>query len=116
MLRTLLFRIAVATGLLAGATVFSASAQAALTYTGVCPSTFGHVPEGGAGTGNAVDCNLLIIFNADGSIVTQAGLQTTYESVEDALMGVVNNSGHTITSFNLTGNALAYGFEDRKST
>src|SRR6478736_3055796 len=71
--------------------------------SGICPTTLGHTAVGSAGVGNAADCNLVITFNADGSIVTTAGPQSTFESVEDALIGVVNNSGHTIFSFNLDG-------------
>jgi hypothetical protein len=89
----------------------SGSAEAsALQYSGVCPSTVGHNPVGG-GTGNAPDCNLLITFNADGSITT-TGPGGTYDSIEDALIGVVNNSGHTITSFGLTNPGVdIYGFD-----
>ena len=92
--------------------VFARSAQAsALTYPGVCPSTLNHNAAGGAGVGNAGDCNLLIVFNADGSIGT-SGPGGTYESVEDAVIGIVNNSGHTITSFQLTAPGTGiFGFD-----
>jgi hypothetical protein len=93
-----------ATGLVLSALAGSASALP-LTYTGVCPPTSGHAAEGGGGTGSATDCNLLIVFNANGSVSTTAGPQTTLESLDDALIGVVNNSGHVITSFTLTGGA-----------
>lgn len=101
-------------GVLGIACLASAPASAAPTYgpSGVCPQTIGHVAVAGAGTGTATDCNLFITFNADGSITTTAGPQTTYENVEDALIGVINNSGHAITSFHLDGGANdIFGFD-----
>ncbi|HUO98983.1 MAG TPA: PEP-CTERM sorting domain-containing protein [Rhizomicrobium sp.] len=85
----------------------AAPASAGLVYgpSGICPATqvgaTQHSAVGSAGLGNATDCNLVITFNADGSIST-SGPGGTYESVEDALIGVVNNTGHAITSFNLS--------------
>jgi hypothetical protein len=77
--------------------------------SGVCPQTTGHAAFGGGGVGNATDCNLFITFNADGSITTTAGPQTTYDSIEDALIGVINNTNHAITSFAISGsNILAF--------
>ena len=73
-----------------------------MAQTGVCPSDVGHVGEGGGGAGNASDCNLLISFNANGSISTSSGPQTTYDSIDDSYEGIANNSGHTIFSFNIT--------------
>jgi len=103
------------TGLMLSALAGSANATP-LTYAGVCPQTNGHAVAGSpiqGGTGNATDCNLLIVFNADGSVSTTSGPQTTFEGIDDALIGVVNNSGHTITSFTLTGGSGGdvFGFE-----
>ncbi len=75
-------------------------------FAGVCPSTVGLGPFGGGGTGNATDCNFTITFNANGSIGTTFGPQTTYDSIDDALIGVVNNSGHTISSIDLSGRGV----------
>lgn len=105
MLRPLL-----AAAALAGFVAAAAPANAALSYSNVCPNVVGAGPFGGGGVGNATDCNLLIIFNADGSIVTQNGPQAFYEGNEDAMIGVVNNSGHTINSFNISGTGI-FGFE-----
>ena len=69
-----------------------------LAQAGVCPSA-----------GSAPDCNLLISFNADGSITT-SGPGGNYDSSDDALIGVLNNTGHTISSFNLSGSNI-FGFE-----
>src|SRR4051812_39272836 len=103
--RNLLGVAAAVSGLLLGSTMLTTSAHA-LSVTGVCPDVTG------AG-GTATDCNLLIIFNADGSITTEVGSQTTYDGVEDALIGVVNNTGHTISSFNISasGGIPIFGFD-----
>jgi hypothetical protein len=70
--------------------------------SGVCPKTtlYG---------GTAADCNLIVTFNADGSIGT-SGPGGNYDGVEDALIGVVNNSGHALTSFNISGSNI-FGFD-----
>jgi hypothetical protein len=96
----------------AAGAVFAAAPAAAVQMgpSGICPVTLGHVPMGGAGPGNATDCNLLITFQANGSIMTAPGLETTYESIEDALFGVANNTSGTIFSFNLTGSGIG-GFD-----
>jgi len=78
---------------------------------GICPPTFGLPPSGGGGAGNATDCNLFITFNADGSITTTNGPQTTYDSIEDSLIGVINNSGRAITSFNISSVLAIFGFD-----
>jgi hypothetical protein len=52
---------------------------------------------------------LIITFNADGSATTSAGPSSAfgpYDQSEDTYIGVVNNSGHTINSFNISGGAL----------
>jgi len=79
---------------------------------GVCPSVVGAPATGGGGIGTASDCNLTITFGANGAISTATGpgLQTNYESNEDALIGVINNSGHTLSSFNISG-ANIFAFE-----
>ena len=82
--------------------LFSSSAMASLTYgpSGLCPvnGTF------------TTDCNLIITFNADGSIST-SGPGGNYDGAEDALIGVINNTAHTITSFNIAGTFI-FGMND----
>ena len=90
--------------------VGTSPASATLTDTGVCPDVSGHARVGGGGLGTATDCNLLIIFGANGAITTETGPQTNYESNEDALIGVVNNSGQSLSSFNISG-ANIFRFE-----
>ncbi|HEY8100617.1 MAG TPA: PEP-CTERM sorting domain-containing protein [Burkholderiaceae bacterium] len=103
-------KLSLITGIFAMAALVSTTASATVTpmgvdagTSGICPKTAGHTNAGGGGLGNATDCNLFITFNANGSITTTAGPQTTFDSIEDALVGVINNSGHAITSFALTG-------------
>jgi hypothetical protein len=87
------------------------AANAALTYgpSGVCPidGTF------------TTDCNLFVTFNADGSISTALGAQDTsgnytYDNVEDALIGVYNNTLQAISSFSIssTSSIGIFNFED----
>lgn len=100
--------ILAAGALTAGLAATAVPAHAGLTMgpSGVCPTTAGHAPFGGGNVGNATDCNLFIDFNANGSIATTAGPQTTYDNVEDALIGVRNHTGSTIFSFNLSGSQI----------
>ena len=87
-------------------------ADATLAQTGVCPSDLGASPVGGGGTGNATDCNLLISFGPNGGISTSTGPQATYDDADDALIGVVNNSGSTLSSFVVSNPGVdIFGFE-----
>lgn len=96
-LSKLLFAAALAVGLVTAV----APAQASLSIPGVCPAA-----------GTATDCNLLIIFNANGSIVTEFGPQANYDGIEDALIGVVNLTNHAISSFNISNPGVAiFGFD-----
>jgi hypothetical protein len=77
----------------------------------VCPATRAGTPL--STTPGA--CNLLVTFNADGSVTTGADpLNTTgaqnYDGSEDAVVGVINNSGHSISSFSITGTGI-FGFD-----
>ncbi|TAL87497.1 MAG: PEP-CTERM sorting domain-containing protein [Rhodanobacter sp.] len=87
-----------------------APAHASAVQTSVCPNVVGVPSQGGGGVGNATDCNLLLTFGPGGSISTSTGPQSTYESSDDSLIGVINNSGHALTSFNISG-ANIFGFE-----
>ena len=76
--------------------------------SGVCPNLSGMAQfswGSGGGTGSAADCNMIITFKADGSITTtipNPGV-LNYDGVEDAMIGVVNNTGHSLSGFNITG-------------
>ena len=91
------------------ATTMAAGAAFAVAPTAaeaaVCPAT------GFTGT-NPNNCNLTITFTASGGITTtqQAGATTNYDGVEDALIGVVNNSGHSISGFKIMGSNI-FGFD-----
>jgi hypothetical protein len=78
--------------------------------SGVCPNVFGADGGNGFGSGSATDCNLFVTFNANGSITTTNGPQISYEGVEDALIGVVNKTASTISSFNISAPNI-FGFE-----
>ena len=75
--------------------------------SGVCPNLAGDSQYSwgsGGSTSAAADCNIIITFNADGSVSTNIPNPASldYDGTEDALIGVVNNSGHTINKFGLT--------------
>jgi hypothetical protein len=102
-LRLTLLATAATVGL--GAYALPAKAEPALA-DGVCPA----VGEATAG------CDLVITFNADGSITTTAGASAgiaggTYDGTEDTLIGVVNNTANVITSFNLSSTQDIFGFD-----
>jgi hypothetical protein len=99
--------ILMATTMAAGAAIAGPALMATPAAAGtICPS---NVPNPGSNTSG---CNLTITFKANGAITTniQAGATTNYDGTEDALIGVVNNSGHTITSFNISGGNI-FGFD-----
>jgi hypothetical protein len=103
-------------GLLACATVAAlamgsmaqASWDGTVTANG-CPDTTTLTSHGGVLNGVATDCNLVITFNPNGSITT-SGPGGNYDGSEDALIGVINNSGHSISSFNISGSFI-FGFD-----
>ncbi len=70
-----------------------------------CPDTTTLTSHGGVLNGVATDCNLVITFNANGSIST-SGPGGNYDGSEDALVGVINNSGHTLSAFNISGSGI----------
>jgi PEP-CTERM motif len=100
--------------LLMATTMIAGAAIAAPAFAAnVCPNVVGAGPFGGGGTGIATNCNLTITFGPAGAITTTPGPylgSPNYEQNDDALIGVVNNSGHTISAFNLTGSGI-FGFE-----
>jgi hypothetical protein len=54
----------------------------------------------------------VVTFNSDGSVSTSvpALATTNYDGSDDALVGVVNHSGHTISSFSISGTNI-FGFD-----
>jgi hypothetical protein len=101
------FKLAATVSIIALATAFSAGqASAAL-----CPAIGANTNPG---------CGEQITFNADGSITTsivvQPGSTATsaapYDSVEDTSIGIVDNSGHSISSIILSSSTQTiFGFD-----
>jgi hypothetical protein len=60
--------------------------------------------------GWAATCNLTVTFGGGGSVVTALGAATPYDGTEDQLVGIINNSGKTLTSITLTGFDI-FGFD-----
>jgi hypothetical protein len=70
----------------------------------ICPgapsgNNFPHPPDPGA-TG----CNVVITINADQSTTVSVKDATPYESSEDIIVGIQNNSSSTVPALNITGN------------
>ena len=68
------------------------------------------IPAVGA-TDPATGCNFIFTFNSDGSIGT-SGVGGNYDGSEDAVIGVINNSGHAISSIPLSNPGVGiFGFD-----
>jgi hypothetical protein len=89
-------------------------ALAALAVAGVCgfgassasAALFGQCPP----VGNNQGCSQLIVVNPDGTVVVKvdpAAPPSGYDGVEDTLIGLQNNSGHSISSINLASPSAA---------
>ena len=99
--------ILMATTMAAGAAIAGPALMATPAAAGaICPS---NVPNPGSNTSG---CNLTITFKANGAITTniQPGATTNYDGTEDALIGVVNDTGKAITSFKISGLGI-FGFD-----
>ena len=69
---------------------------------GICPA-YGYATGG---------CNEVITINANGSTTVTAGVGTTYDGSDDALVGIVNNTSSTLSSISLNGNGIGiFGFD-----
>ncbi len=88
---------------LAGACAFNASDAAAALFP-QCPAI-----------GNNQGCSQLIVVNPGGAVVVKvdpAAPSLGYDGVEDTLIGLQNNSGHSISSINLASPAATiFGFD-----
>lgn len=80
-------------------TAAAAIAAASPAHAGTCPVL-------GADT----DCGYLITINADGSITAGSTAQGPYDSSDDTLVGVINNSPNTLYNLTLSGGNI-FGFE-----
>ena len=81
-------------------------------FAAACPDATGPGVSSAYTTGGA-GCNVVITFNADGSITTTIPNSNPYDGVEDTLVGVVNNTASAISSFNLasSSNSQLFGFD-----
>ncbi len=90
--------------------------------TSICPVMTGGNAGGGGGVnptyiadsgGTDGGCNLLITFNANGSITTsRPNAATSYDGGgDDNLVGILNDSGHLISSITLAGATDPFGFD-----
>jgi hypothetical protein len=101
--------------LLAANTMFGAA---------VCPTLDGGDAGGGiavsgtyltdaGGTNGTNGCNVLITFNANGSITTTfPNAATSYDQGgDDNFVGIINNSGHALSNVQLTGANTPFNFD-----
>lgn len=82
-------------------------------FAAPCPDATGPGVSSAYTSGGA-GCNVVITFNANGSITTTIPNSNPYDGVEDTLVGVVNNTASAIASFNLTGTGSSpflFGFD-----
>jgi len=76
----------------------------------ICPAGNGANPFPHNPDNAATGCNIVITINPGGSLSSSVKDGTPYETSEDVLVGVVNNSGGTVSSLQLTGNDI-FGFD-----
>lgn len=91
--------------MLASAAIFSGAtpASAALLTTGPCPG-FGNDPNG---------CALVITLNPNGTATVSNGPEhgVPFDGSDDTLVGVINNSGVTVSSITIQSNLDIFGFD-----
>jgi hypothetical protein len=86
----------VALGLVAaGAILAFGTFGASSAYAAPCPSI-----------GAAPACNVIITAGPGGSFSTTVVNANPYDGSDDAIVGIINNSGSTITSLTLTGSGI----------
>ncbi len=95
-----------------GGVLFVSMAFVANTASAVpTPPLFPQCPATGVNTG----CQFLITIGPGGSLSVaedpSAPNNGPYDSLEDTLVGVINNSGGPITSFNLNSTVSIFGFD-----
>ncbi len=90
-------------GTAAAALAFASSeAQAAPSpQNGVCPAI--------GAIGSATDCNVEIFYGAGGAKDTLTNNMTPYDGSDDNLVGIINNSGATISTLTFSGSSSAGG-------
>lgn len=84
---------------LTGAAAFALASSASAVPTGVCPAI-----------GSSSDCSVVITIQPGGSILIETTGVGPFDNSEDSLVGVVNNSGGTITSLAISGSNI-FGFD-----
>jgi hypothetical protein len=61
--------------------------------------------------GIATGCNLVITFTSSSEVTTVGSSPGTYDGSDDTLIGVVNNTSSTITSFKISSTNDIFGFD-----
>jgi hypothetical protein len=76
----------------------------------ICPAGNGANPFPHSPDNAATGCNVIITVNANGSVTVTEPDAAAYESSEDVLVGVVNNTGASLSSLTITGTGI-FGFD-----
>jgi hypothetical protein len=53
-------------------------------------------------SGTATACNITVTLNSGNTVSLTAGPQSNYDGADDTLIGVINNTGGTVTSIHVT--------------
>ena len=116
-MKRILFVLGIAVVLMIGTNSASAATQACALINGGTAGGVNVSPTylaNQAGLPANIGCNVLITFNADGSITTtHPNSATSYDDgIDDNMIGIVNNTGHVITSVFLSSASTAiFGFD-----
>jgi len=76
-------------------------------FGGATPAVANICPNVGADT----NCGIIITLNPGGTATVTATGQGPYDGIEDTLVGVVNNSGGTVSSISLSSKLDIFGFD-----
>jgi hypothetical protein len=86
--------------LLAGTMLAGGAFASGPAYASVCPTNIG----------SAGGCNVVITAGPGGAFSTQVLNANPYDGSDDNLVGIINNSGATITQLSFTGSGTGGGF------
>src|SRR5215472_15687401 len=76
-------------------------------FGGVTPAAANVCPAAGSDT----NCGITITLNSNGTARVTASGQGPYDGLEDTLVGIVNNSGATVTTIHLSSKQDIGGFD-----
>lgn len=105
--------------LLAGAAAVALAFAATPAFAGAAPCINDIGYPGPIGAGSSTGCQYLITANSNGTFTLKNETATNganYDGSDDVEVGVINNSGKTLTALNLTGSSIGSFESDGIST